>query len=108
MASVEYRYVSKSFDPDRHALAGLSVEVADGEFLAVLGRSGSGKTTMLRLLTGLDDPDAEGLTGLGGDHLPTRAGARRWRTSIKCCLPMMSATPELATKLDGVLARAGL
>ncbi len=27
----------------------------------------------------LDDPDAEGLTGLGGDHLPTTAGARRWR-----------------------------
>lgn len=58
MASVEYRYVSKSFQPDRYALAGLTVEVADGEFLAVLGRSGSGKSTMLRLLTGLDDPDA--------------------------------------------------
>jgi oxygen-independent coproporphyrinogen-3 oxidase len=28
----------------------------------------------------LDDPDAEGLTGPGGDHLPTTAGARRWRT----------------------------
>lgn len=27
----------------------------------------------------LDDPDAEGLTGPGGDHLPTPAGARRWR-----------------------------
>ena len=27
----------------------------------------------------LDDPDAEGLTGAGGDHLPTTAGARRWR-----------------------------
>ena len=27
----------------------------------------------------LDDPDAEGLTGSGGDHLPTSAGARRWR-----------------------------
>jgi oxygen-independent coproporphyrinogen-3 oxidase len=27
----------------------------------------------------LDDPDAEGLTGVGGDHLPTRDGARRWR-----------------------------
>jgi oxygen-independent coproporphyrinogen-3 oxidase len=27
----------------------------------------------------LDDPDAEGLTGLDGDHLPTRRGARRWR-----------------------------
>ena len=29
----------------------------------------------------LDDPDAEGLTGPLGDHLPTRAGARRWRAS---------------------------
>ncbi len=27
----------------------------------------------------LDDPDAEGLTGADGDHLPTTAGARRWR-----------------------------
>ena len=27
----------------------------------------------------LDDPDAEGLTGILGDHLPTTAGARRWR-----------------------------
>lgn len=27
----------------------------------------------------LDDPDAEGLTGPSGDHLPTAAGARRWR-----------------------------
>jgi oxygen-independent coproporphyrinogen-3 oxidase len=27
----------------------------------------------------LDDPDAEGLTGAFGDHLPTRSGARRWR-----------------------------
>jgi putative oxygen-independent coproporphyrinogen III oxidase len=29
----------------------------------------------------LDDPDAEGLTGPGGDHLPTTRGARRWRDS---------------------------
>lgn len=29
----------------------------------------------------LDDPDEEGLTGPGGDHLPTSAGARRWRAS---------------------------
>jgi len=31
----------------------------------------------------LDDPDAEGLTGPGGDHLPTRAGARRWREAAR-------------------------
>jgi oxygen-independent coproporphyrinogen III oxidase len=31
----------------------------------------------------LDDPDAEGLTGPDGDHLPTTAGARRWRDRAK-------------------------
>jgi oxygen-independent coproporphyrinogen-3 oxidase len=31
----------------------------------------------------LDDPDAEGLTGPGGDHLPTRRGARRWRDEAR-------------------------
>ena len=31
----------------------------------------------------LDDPDAEGLTGPGGDHLPTTAGARRWRVDAR-------------------------
>jgi oxygen-independent coproporphyrinogen-3 oxidase len=31
----------------------------------------------------LDDPDAEGLTGPTGDHLPTRAGARRWRDAAR-------------------------
>ena len=31
----------------------------------------------------LDDPDAEGLTGPDGDHLPTTAGARRWRTAAR-------------------------
>ncbi len=31
----------------------------------------------------LDDPDAEGLTGPSGDHLPTRPGARRWREQAR-------------------------
>lgn len=31
----------------------------------------------------LDDPEAEGLTGPGGDHLPTVAGARRWRDAAR-------------------------
>jgi putative oxygen-independent coproporphyrinogen III oxidase len=31
----------------------------------------------------LDDPDAEGLTGPDGDHLPTRRGARRWRDEAR-------------------------
>lgn len=40
------------------AVAGVSLEVAEGEYLAVLGPSGSGKTTLLRLIAGLDRPSA--------------------------------------------------
>ena len=38
------------------AVKGISLEVRAGEFLAVTGRSGSGKTTFLNLLSGLDRP----------------------------------------------------
>ncbi len=41
-----------------HALAGISLEVPKGEFLAVMGASGSGKSTMLHLVGGLDLPDS--------------------------------------------------
>ena len=40
------------------ALAGVSLDVADGEFVSVVGRSGCGKTTLLRLFAGLERPTA--------------------------------------------------
>jgi len=43
---------------DRKVVSNASFEVAEGEFLALLGPSGCGKTTTLRLIAGLETPDA--------------------------------------------------
>ncbi|KQT87370.1 nitrate/sulfonate/bicarbonate ABC transporter ATP-binding protein [Methylobacterium sp. Leaf469] len=49
-----FRNVSKTYADGTRALAGISVEVARGEILALVGGSGCGKTTLLRLAAGLD------------------------------------------------------
>ena len=49
------------------AVNGISLDVAQGEFLAVVGRSGSGKTTLLNLLSGLDRPTSGEVTFQGRD-----------------------------------------
>jgi len=50
------------------ALAGISLDVAEGQFLSVMGASGSGKSTMLHLIGGLDVPDS-GSISVGGQEL---------------------------------------
>ena len=49
------------------ALDGVSVAVAEGEFVALLGRSGSGKSTLLNLIAGLDHPTSGTLRIDGSD-----------------------------------------
>ena len=51
------RSVSRAFG-DRRAIAGVSLEVAAGEAVLLVGRNGAGKTTLLRLAVGFLDPDA--------------------------------------------------
>jgi len=53
--SIQLEGTTKSFG-DRQVLAGLELEIPAGQFVAIVGRSGGGKTTLLRLLTGLDKP----------------------------------------------------
>jgi putative ABC transport system ATP-binding protein len=45
----------------------LSLEIAQGEFVAVVGRSGSGKTTLLNLLAGIDRPTSGMVHAAGAD-----------------------------------------
>lgn len=51
--AVEARGVGRTFD-GRRVLSGLDVNIGTNEFVALLGRSGSGKSTFLRILGGLD------------------------------------------------------
>src|SRR5215831_7104017 len=58
---IELRHVSKSYagadgKPPVTVLDDISLEVRDGEMLALLGQSGSGKSTILRLMAGLVEP----------------------------------------------------
>jgi NitT/TauT family transport system ATP-binding protein len=54
--------ISKTFDSGTQAIARLDMEVADGEFVALVGPSGCGKSTALRIIAGLLSPDTGTVT----------------------------------------------
>ena len=62
------------------AINHLSIDIAQGEFVAVVGRSGSGKTTLLNLLAGIDRPTS-GTVGVAGADLGSlsESGLAAWR-----------------------------
>ena len=65
--------LAKRYPPAVDALAGVSLAVARGEFVALLGPSGAGKTTLFRCLTGLTAPDA-GAVDVAGHPLTALRG----------------------------------
>ncbi len=71
--SVSLEAVEKAFGRT-HAVAGVDLEVADGELVAILGPSGCGKTTLLRLIAGFEAPDA-GRIAVGGETVAQAGGA---------------------------------
>jgi putative ABC transport system ATP-binding protein len=94
------------------ALVDIDLDVAPGEWVAITGRSGSGKTTMLNLAGGLDEPTT-GTVVVGNEHLADMSKtelARLRRRSIGYVfqdynlLPTLTAAENVALpmELDGV------
>jgi len=71
-AIIELREVHKAFG-DNQVLKGVSLAIEEGETFVLLGRSGSGKTVLLKLIEGLMQPDA-GEVLLDGQDLGTATG----------------------------------
>lgn len=54
---LELKDIRKSFEKETDVLKGISLAIGKGEFITLLGSSGCGKTTTLRIIAGLETPD---------------------------------------------------
>ncbi|GHA36815.1 ABC transporter ATP-binding protein [Photobacterium aphoticum] len=69
---LELKNVSYSYDDVRKTLSDVSFTVHQGEFVSVLGKNGSGKSTITRLIMGVLEPDA-GSIHFNGEDIATRS-----------------------------------
>ena len=106
MAELRLNGVSKHFGTTT-AVQGLSLDIASGEFVVLLGPSGAGKTTTLRLVAGLEQPDA-GSVHIGGRDVTTLAPALRDITFVfqqYSLYPHLSVFDNLAFPLRSPMRR---
>ncbi|RWG64990.1 ABC transporter ATP-binding protein [Mesorhizobium sp.] len=75
MADVQIQGVTKSFG-ETVAVSDLDLQIKDGEFVVLLGPTGAGKTTTLRLIAGLERPDS-GTIYIGGHDATALSPAER-------------------------------
>jgi multiple sugar transport system ATP-binding protein len=106
MADLRLSGISKSFGAVQ-AVQGLDLDVASGEFIVLLGPSGAGKTTTLRLVAGLEKPDTGGVH-IGGHDVTTLAPALRDVTFVfqqYSLYPHLSVYDNLAFPLRSPMRR---
>jgi multiple sugar transport system ATP-binding protein len=106
MAEVVLAGITKRFG-SLSAVADVSFTVADGEFMVLLGPTGAGKTTTLRLVAGLESPDAGRIT-IGGRDVTKAPPAQRDVTFVfqqYSLYPHLSVYDNLAFPLRSPIRR---
>jgi putative ABC transport system ATP-binding protein len=84
MAGVQVRNVRKLYQRDKQqvsVLDGLTLDIADGDFVGLMGPSGSGKTTLLNLIGGIDQPTSGDII-VGDVKISSLDGSKlaKWRS----------------------------
>ena len=100
MAFLELSNVSKSFDGHR-VLSNLNLTIAEGEFVAIVGYSGQGKTTLISLIAGLLKPDS-GTVSLEGKVLTSPGPDRGLVFQNYSLLPWLTVYENIALAVDQV------
>ncbi|MBT5569715.1 MAG: ABC transporter ATP-binding protein [Alphaproteobacteria bacterium] len=93
MADVTLKGVSKSFGEET-ALDNVTMTVPDGSFVVLLGPTGAGKTTTLRMVSGLDKPDT-GCVMIGGRDM---AGLMPAQRDVAMVFQQYSLYPHLTVR----------
>jgi urea transport system ATP-binding protein len=89
-----------------HILHGISLDVADGELVAVLGRNGAGKTTLLRSITG-ETPPLGGSIQLDGTDITRLKSHKRTHLGISYVPQGRQIIPDLTVEENILLALLG-
>lgn len=100
MATLELRQIEKHYGAV-HAVDGIDLQIADGEFLAILGPSGCGKSTTMRMIAGLEPP-TKGDILIGGEvvtDLPPRLRNVSMVFQSYALYPHMSVAENIAFPL---------
>ena len=98
--AVSLRGVTKRFGAGPNVLEDVTLDVAEGEFLCLLGASGCGKSTLLSILAGLDAPTA------GSVEVPGGRAALMFQEPALFPWLTASANIELALRLRGQKSKA--
>ncbi len=93
MARIQLKGISKSFGANK-ALRNLDLTIEDGEFFVLLGQTGAGKTTTLRVIAGLEKPD-EGSVLINGQDVADWNAAER---DVALVLQQYSLYPRLTVR----------
>ena len=93
MADVELRNVTKFFGKDI-GVEEVSLTINDGEFVVLLGPTGAGKTTTLRLIAGLEKPDS-GEILIDGSNIVNDSPAQR---DVAMVFQQYSLYPHLSVR----------